>query len=347
MAKIIIADICSLNRNGKSSGHYFPVAQNYIKMFGDECIVAGGPIYKNQFTNLIELPYDHIYNENICATKWHEIINSKTLFQQAKGNIIVMQSVAILTTFIAIFLFFNKNDSKLFLIQYSTECLNSIWKRLLYNLIKHKINGIICSSEKVGKAFGRPYITVTDYIYINNIKKEDLSSYDERIYDYSLIGGIYRDKGQIEAVKYLSNKGLKILIAGQIRENGLQEELDKIAQEDPSIKMKLGYVTNEEYHQYIRQSKYCILNYSGTYNERSSGVVLDIIFNGTPVIGNKCGALDLIRSNSLGLIYDDIANFDPFISLNKETHTYYLENIFKYLNSQSNYIKNLYRFLHQ
>lgn len=347
MTKIIIADICSLNRNGKSSGHYFPVAQNYLKMFGDECVVAGGPIYKNQFTkNIIQLPYDHIHNEKIWITKWHEIINCKTLFKHAKGNIIVMQSVAILTTFIAIFLFY-KSDSKLFLIQYSNESLNSFWKRLLYNLIKNKINGIICSSEKVGKSFKRPYIIVTDYTYTDTIKKNDLLSYDERIYDYSLIGGIYKDKGQIEAIKYLSNKGFKILIAGQIRENGLQEELIKIAKDNSSIKMKLGYVTNEEYHQYIRQSKYCILNYSGTYNERSSGVVLDIIFDGTPVVGNKCSALNLIDSNKLGYIYDNIENFNPQILLNKDTHSYYLKNIFEYLNFQRKYIKDLYNFLHK
>lgn len=348
MTKIIIADICSLNRNGKTSGHYFPVAQNYLNMFGDQCIVAGGPIYKNQFTkHLMQLPYDHIYNENIWIAKWHEIINCKTLFQHAKGNIIVMQSVAIITTFISIFLFYKKNNSKLFFIQYYDECLNSFWKRILYNLIKDKINGIICSSDKVGKKFNKPYIVVTDYIYTDDINTINKLPYEERIYDYSLVGGIYKDKGQLEAIKHLANRGLKILIAGQVREEGILEELNKVAKEDPLIEMNIGYITDDEYHQYIRQSKYCILNYSGTYNERSSGVVLDILFDGTPVIGNKCGALDLIHSNNLGYIYDDITNFDPQRLLNKHAHTYYLENIFKYLNSHRNYIKKLYKFLHQ
>lgn len=346
MNKIIIADICSLNKNGRTSGHYFPVAQNYLKMFSNKCIVAGGPIYKSQFTkHLMQLPYDHIYNEKKWIAKWHEIINCKALFKQAKGNIIVMQSVAILTTFIALLFFYKKNNSKLFLIQYYDECINSFWKRLLYNLIKDKINGIICSSDDVGKKFNRPYIVVTDYIYTDDINTINKLPYEKRVYDYSLVGGIYKDKGQLEAIKHLANKGLKILIAGQVREEGILEELNKVAKEDPLIEMNIGYITDDEYHQYIRQSKYCILNYSGTYNERSSGVVLDILFNGTPVIGNACKALNLIKQNDLGFIYNGIDNFNPYKILNKELYTKYQKNIHHYLESQKKEISRLYNFL--
>lgn len=39
---------------------------------------------------------------------------------------------------------------------------------------------------------------------------------------------------------------------------------------------------------YLEASKYAILNYSGEYSNRSSGVVFDTLFNGVPVIGKKC-----------------------------------------------------------
>lgn len=50
MKRLILADVKSLNIKGKSIGHYFTLAQNYIDLFGDYCQVkiAGGPIYKTR-----------------------------------------------------------------------------------------------------------------------------------------------------------------------------------------------------------------------------------------------------------------------------------------------------------
>lgn len=334
--RIVIADICSKNNDGKSAGHYFPVAQNYIETFSPhfEVLVAGGPIYDSRFASYrLALPYDFYPKRNRVLSKLLELINCISLFRKTKGDIVVLQSVAQLTAYIAILLFYRGN-SNLFLIQYYTESINSKLKRTLWTLIKHKIDGILCSSERVGLAFDRPYIVVTDYIK-TGLATADIKSFNNRKYDFCLIGGIYRDKGQVEALKALACKGFKTVIAGKINEPGLQEEIDKIQKVDSSIEMHLGYISETDYHYYIRNSKYCILNYSGTYNDRSSGVVLDVIFDGTPVVGQKCGALELVEKNCLGSIYEDIEKYEFDKLLNPDLYLEYQAKIEAFVKYQS------------
>lgn len=343
--RIIIADICSINKDGKSSGHYFPVAQNYIEMFHpkNQVLVAGGPIYKNRFNSChMELPYDHCSGTSKFTSKIHELFNCFTLFRKAKGDIIVMQCVAQITTYIAILLFYRKK-SRLFLIQYYTESINSKYKRFLWNFIKNKVDGIICSSDRVGQAFRIPYIVVTDYIKTAAINQS--LQYGDRKYDFCLIGGIFRDKGQVEALNALAGKGFKVVIAGKVNENGLQEEIDKIKEKDPSIEMHLGYISDEDYHYYIKNSKYCILNYSGTYNDRSSGVVLDILFDGTPVVGQKCGALDIIKKNDIGCVYENIDSFRFESLMNSEQYSFLQNNIQSFIVNQEELATKLMTFL--
>lgn len=346
MNRIIIADICSINKNGKSSGHYFPVAQNYVDVLGsmDNVLVAGGPIYRSRFeSHHLALPYDTIPDTPTLKKKCFEFLNCIKLFRNTKGDIIIMQNVAQITTYLAILLFYRKK-SKLFLIQYYTESVNTKWKKKLWSLIKGKVNGIICSSTRVGDTFGIPYRVITDYIYTDKARPKTLA-FDDRKYDFCLVGVIQRDKGQVEALKYFVNKGLKVVIAGKIADESLVSELEAISQQDSSIEMHLGYVTDADYYSYIRNSKYCILNYSGTYNDRSSGVVLDILFNQTPVVGHECGALNLIAENKLGLVYDDISKVDFAALLTPIGYQKLQANIKNYLELQRLQIHILYKFL--
>lgn len=344
MSKLIIADICSINNKGKSVGHYFSVAQNYCEMFDAKCMVAGGPIYAQKFLDRrLALPFDHIECESPLIEKWHELRNCQMLFRLSKGEIVVLQSVSLLTTYIAILLFYHKT-SRLYFIQYYTESINSFLKKILWYLIKNKVDGIICSSEKVGLAFDRPFIVMPDYIHTKDTFDFGLP-YNERKYDLCFVGRISRDKGQVEALRFFANKGLKIVLAGKVEEQALLQELENIASSDPSIEMILDYTTDDVYYNLLRNSKYCVLNYRGTYNDRSSGVVFDAFFNGTPVIGHKCEALMFILSNKIGYLYDVFNQISIESILNINIFEMYRKNISSYLIDQKQHIIKLSKFL--
>lgn len=333
---VYIADIKSRNTKGKLIGHFVPVAKNYQEIFGDRCKVkvCGGPIYGKYFDNeeLYLLPYDN-YSDSLIE-KLRTFINAIALFYKARHQIIVLQQSTPLTAFIAI-IYFYWFTSKLYLIQYNTESVNSPLKRLLYWCAKWKIDGFIVPNERVGKTFSDNYCVVTDYVCCH--KQVPSLPFAERKWDFGIIGSIFKDKGSVPALEYLARKGYKVLIAGDVGELNLQEPLKEVIDKYPNIEHHIGFVSNDDFKFYIRNSKYCVLNYRGTYFDRSSGVVFDVLFNGTPVIGTRCSALQLVEDWKLGFLYDDISEIESANLFDESSYCYFLSSISRYVYSQ-NYV---------
>lgn len=111
MKNIVIADLKSFNDNGIQSGHYFSLARNYQEIFNNICkvCVAGGPIYKTEFKELIQLPHDFIAGGNSLTNKWGTLMNYRYLMQHTStDDIIVLQMASAVTYFLAILMFGTK-----------------------------------------------------------------------------------------------------------------------------------------------------------------------------------------------------------------------------------------------
>lgn len=330
---VYIADVKSRNTGGKLIGHFVPVAKNYQEIFAgtNEVKVCGGPVYGKYFRNedLCRLPYDN-FTDSFLG-KIHTFINTIILFFKARGQIIVLQQSTPVTAFIAISLFY-WFTSKLYLIQYNTESINSSLKRFIYNCAKWKIDGFIVPNERVGKAFSLDYCVVTDYIYCNEI--QNIVPFEQREWDFGIVGSIFKDKGSLPALETLASKGYKVLIAGGVGEPELEQPLNDILGKYPNIEHHIGFVEDRDFKYYIRHSKYCVLNYCGTYFDRSSGIVLDVIFNGTPVLGTRCSALEMVENYELGFLYDDIAEIKHIDFFDEHKYQLTLERISKYISCQ-------------
>lgn len=345
MSRIIIADVRSLNTNGKAIGHYFTVAQNYLDVFKNKANinVAGGPLYKEKFSkDLIELQYDTNAEDSTAKNKLKVLCNLKQLFSLCgSDDVVIMQSSAVATSFLGVALF-KKKQTRVYMIQYSAENINSLPKRILYAMAKKKINGILCPNEKVGQAYKTKYCVVPDYIYV----KRNIPALKKQ-YDFGMVGVISRDKGVIEAVDFLKNKDYKILIAGRPENEGIRDELLKLKKESNNIDFRLEYLSDKEYENCINECKYCILNYSDAYSEHSSGVVFDIIYRGVPVIGKSCESLNFISKFGLGKIVDSINDLKIDEVLDEKKYTEYIENINRYYGEQENEVWKLKNFLMQ
>lgn len=348
MKRLIIADVKSYNNNGKSVGHYFAVAKNYLDLYSDCCkvLVAGGPIFKTNFNeqNIFLLPYDFIPSKNWLKSKWRVLMNCRFLFKHAAAeDIIVMQHSGASTTLLGIALFSNKKNN-INLIQYDTDALSSLSKRIIFRLAKYKIKSILCPNQYIADAYGLPNCVVTDYIYSKNACRNKIS-FENKKYDIAIIGCICPDKGVIEAAKILVKTGYRVIIAGKA-EKQLADELYEICEKAENIELQIGYISNDDYYGYIRNSRFCILNYHGVYENRSSGVVLDILFNGSPIIGHKCKALNFISTSKVGYLFDDINDVDFGGIINKEMYEKYQKEIAKYLDSQKKNKQKVVEFLH-
>lgn len=330
---IYIADIKSRNTGGKLIGHFVPVAKNYQEIFEGKCNVkvCGGPVYNKYFDkkDLLQLPYDNFSDSFIG--KLHTFINAIYLFYKARNQIIVLQQSTPITAFIAI-AFFYWFTSKLYLIQYNTASINSPLKRLIYYCAKGKIDGFIVPNERVGKTFSKKYCVVTDYIFCK--QNIEIIPFADRKWDFGIVGSIFKDKGSLPALEYLASKGYKVLIAGGIGEKELEQPLYDIINKYPNIEHYIGFVDDEHFKYYISHSKYCVLNYRGTYFDRSSGVVLDVIFNGTPVVGTRCSALGMVEKAGLGFLYESISEIDGLDLFDEEKYKSLLDGLLNYMHSQ-------------
>ncbi len=345
MNKLYIADVGSFTYNGRSTGHYLPLAQNYKDVLGQsfEVIVAGGPSYKESFcgADLLELPYDN--PNNGWRDKIHLFKNCIRLFKEAEGETIVLQQSSIVTAFIGIGLFYRKK-SKLFIIEYSSSSINSPIKKLIYYLAKNKIDGILCPNDEVGKAFNRPYCVIPDYIY-SGVGNVTVKSYDEKKYDICIVGRLAPEKGAVEVAKKFANTDVKLLIAGRPQNKELSDDLEKACKGASNIDLRLGFIERDDYERYLQESRYAILNYQGEYSIRSSGVVFDTLFSGVPVIGKRCTALQFVEDFGCGKLYDNINELDLNDILTQSAHNIYIKKIDYYNSCHKQYKEKLETFL--
>ena len=348
MRRLLIADVKSYNNNGKSTGHYFSVAQNYLDIYSNYCEVkvSGGPIFKTQFNekDIFLLPYDFKPSDNKLKNKWHVLRNCKYLFNNTSYNdIIVIQQSGLTSAILGIALFAKKRRD-IYIIAYDTDAVISPIKKLIFKFAKHKIKGLLCPHEHVAKAYGLPNCITTDYIYVEKLINST-ASFDNKKYDIAIIGSISHDKGVIEAAKALVKTNRKVLIAGKANKQ-LTDSLHEICDNAKNIELHIGFISDENYYKYIREARFCLLNYKGVYEDRSSGVALDIIFNGTPILGHRCIALNFIQKENVGLLFDDINKVDFEDIINKERYENYQKGIKKYLDSQKKYKQSVVNFLH-
>lgn len=345
MKEIIIADIRTNTLAGVVTGHFVYLAKLYQKLFSKKCVVkvAGGPAYLKSFSEaeLLLLPYN--INGTTIKDKINSFQNCRKLFRESVGKTIILQQSSVVTAFVAIVLLY-RGKSKLLMIQYSNAGVSNLVKRLFYCFAKKSIDGVICSNDNIGKAYGLPYIVVPDYIYIGDADLPSIS-FREKQYDFCIIGRLSPEKGVPDAIRSLRTINYKVLIAGKPQSDALGEEIRKECEGAANIELHLGYINDEDYLRYIQQSRYSVLNYQGEYSVRSSGVVYDMLFNGTPVVGCRCNALKFIEEKGLGLIYDDIKKVDYSKLMDADFYEWCQKNIVEYRKSHQQYKEKLEEFI--
>lgn len=349
MSRIIISDIHSNNNGGNCTGHYIALARMYLTLFKDlaEVKAASGPVYSRYIDadSLIRLPYDMVAGENYLLGRIKALLNARALFRKASDDVVILQDGRPMTNHIGTALFCRKKQ-KLYMIKYTKAGLSSFFGKLVWKMIKGRVAGVICPNAEVGEAFGVPYCVVPDYIYSGEGGRCPVD-YDEKEYDFCIVGRLNPDKGVDKSLMALSGSSYRILVAGKADNESFGNRLKEISEDSSAIDLRLGYLSDEDYQTYLNSSRYCLLNYQGAYSERSSGVVLDTIFSGVPVVGNRCKALQFVEDNSLGFLFDsleDLASADLF---SKERYESYLRNIDDYRQKNRDFATTLHSFVNQ
>ena len=159
------------------------------------------------------------------------------------------------------------------------------------------------------------------------------------------VGRSEEEKGVLDVARKLAGTSRRMIIAGKVRDGSLAGQLEQVAASCDNIELHIGYVSDEVYYGYIRNSRFCILNYQGEYSRRSSGVVLDTVFNNVPIIGKRCKALDFIEKFGCGYIYDDLESLSLDEIMTEKNYNQYLANIALYKQKHVEYADKLRKFV--
>lgn len=300
-----IADIDSLvTDNGVQVGHYRAVASLYTRILGSSCRVAGGPVYAD-IVGYLKLPFCAKRTGLRFVNKIKNLVNLFALFvKTGRSDEIVFQSQAPAIILLGIILFARKQ--RVYMIYY--EKLAGRVRRYLWRIAKRKIAGVICPNEGVGESYGTRYQVVTDYIYAP-VNQSNLGEAKYK-YMFATVGILSKDKGVFEAIEKIGPSGYSYLVAGRAVNDEDRMRLEELARPFPNIKLKIGFVRDEDYARYIRESRCGLLNYSDAYSNHSSGVIFDFLFKGRPIFGRRCETLKLIEAHGLGVVYDDLKTVD-------------------------------------
>jgi len=186
---------------------------------------------------------------------------------------------------------------------------------------------------------------VPDYCVTKDVIKKLPERVDGKKYDFSMVGLFTEDKGTVEAVSKLAGTNVKVLVAGRPDTQDIEDRLKEVCASCENVQLELGYVSEERYDSIIRCSHYCVLNYTDAYSTHSSGVVFDILYRGTPIVGRICESLRFVAENNLGFVYNSIGEVDFSRLLDASKEEGYLSHIRAYLENETFVAKKIYGFL--
>lgn len=325
--EVCLADITTLSLNNKIYGHFYSVAKQYNLLFKNENFkVLGGATYQEytEFENnrFYKLPFFIKKEAESKILKFAKELINAMICVNHRCDALVFQSYSKLPIYISLALCNPK--SKVYMIEYQYSNKKGI-TGFFRKIALKKVKGIITSTNQVGEAYGRPYVKVQDYIYTpSNIPKA------EKKYDFAMLGTIASDKDYEDVIFSCKNKKFRVLLAGKFLDSDRLRSIESIAGDN--IEIINEYLSDDDYYKYIRESKFIVLPYiPSTHTGKSSGVVLDSIYQGTPVIATNIDTFSFVKKYNLGILYS--TSFQEVIESEQINYSFDRQ-IDNYLNQQ-------------
>lgn len=105
----------------------------------------------------------------------------------------------------------------------------------------------------------------------------------------------------IAAFRQLEGDGYVLLIAGNPQDAGYAARIEAAAHGDPRIRLRLGYVPDEELHRYLLAADADVLPYREV---TTSGAALLAFSFGVPIVAPRIGCFPALVEGSRGVLYE-------------------------------------------
>lgn len=215
--------------------------------------------------------------------------------------------------------------------QFRIKKLVKISLKRIFNKISVGIVHTDYNKEELNR-IGIKNVNVIDYpqLYdfeISNCQSELKEKYDIKKDEivFSLVGGIMGYKGietLFESINKMKNKNIKVILAGKLYDYSKEQIESMISNIKSNIIFKPGFLTDEEFLDFIAIADYIILPYRNIF-DGASGPLTEAVWARKPVIVSDNKALgEITKSNNLGYTFksenpDDLAKIMDYAIENK------------------------------
>lgn len=355
MGKLLFVDLLNkIDRDArKPLGHSCYLFRNYSRVLKRcfEVTIAASREYCDSLQDLdlkfLVLPFASSHPAKCKISRWRNLVKAmiNSLYvSMYRYKVILIQDPNSLLPVVPIVLLTRRK--KVFIIFYTDvinrgSALSRYFKKKLVRILAPRISGVISGSKMVVdafKSFGIRAFLVPDYLppddYNGNFK-----SFSERKIDFTVLGTMTEGKDLEDVVKTFNATNYKVIIAGRFDDKNRYLRLKKSA--SSNIKMFDKYLDYDIYIRLLRNSKYIVLPYSKD-TDKSSGVLYDALYAGTPVVYKGNVLRDIIVENKLGIVYNTSLKEVKIEQLiNQDTYLEFLRNIESYVEKLSGFCKDL------
>jgi len=305
--KIGIVDTMSLSHGNNIYGHFAKVSCQYLDLLqegGHDVRIIGHKIYRKYVSDdhLDYLPFksdkDIFLSGSRIRRLWNKmccLVNILIVLLYKKYDLLIMHdNNQNLFYYIYSILPIKRNIA---LIRYTYPKTEK--QQTLFRKISEKVSFIITSMKEVGESYMLPYALVPDYF---PFQKKDTIYAEE--YDLCIVGTINECKDIETVIKSVLNSDLRLIIAGHFEDYNRYLNAVNMCKDSNNISITNSYLSDNEYDKTIGSSKFIVLPYDlKKYENRSSGVILDAVYSGKPVIATSCDAFMPVEQRHIGFLY--------------------------------------------
>lgn len=313
--KIKIIDYIGNSFNNIPIGHPKKVIEQFYNILSDDFDVelVLPEIYMDDFEIDLKVPYYQKIENNKSILKklystFKKFLNIVDVVKSTEDELLFFVNIDI-TLFVS--LIFVSRTKKIAIVNYTnyesnTGNIKSLVKKYIYRIVKDKILLEFSTFNVMSDKF------IPDYYFISNDQKPERSPE----VDLLVIGTINEAKDVISLIQNTVNTNLALRVVGKFYDENYYEEVLKCSYNASNITILNKYLSEEEYRDEISRTKYVVLPYRmDIYNNLTSGVFLDAIYNNKPIICPKTPFFEQFIDSNIGIIYSKMNDLEGLIEL--------------------------------
>jgi glycosyltransferase involved in cell wall biosynthesis len=317
---LLVDYIGNAGADGKPAGHPLPALKQYVRLLQGEfrVKVCAPRNYSGKVQLDFPLPFFQMAGKSRGFSTFldsaRKLANLFLLPPERPGEVRLFVNMDIN---LALYCLFRRKRSRRWMVLYTLfdegNSLARVAKAFLLRRLFAGMDRILCSGEALLASLPPEKTTwIPDFVYFGSASPTPQPQAGKGLL---CVGTMNRDKDILGLVRMAKAAGMELRVAGKFMDEGGFRAIREECEGCDKIVVENRYLGEEEYDSEIRRCAFVCLPYDPqSYRNRTSGVLLEVLFRGKPVIAPDFGFFRLVEGNGLGINYQNLEQVPEKIS---------------------------------